>query len=1376
MSRSILTILSLVALMGMILSPIADDVALAQGGDAQVALEEAEEVEQAEDPVPPTEPVQPTEPPLVSPPITEVPLEGIEEPAPATEMLDDDSATEEPVEVQTHRLTITVYHCDHPTFDPYFSSNAQMVLDQCVGQGSGEFSIESTIPVQPQTGGALEFQIGDFLGIVERVAPGYDDPIANCFLRDANGATIDQIGPGKANGGFWKVGSVQSDVHCDWYQVDRGHGDVYIVNMACPQSLNLHLPNVPGSAVTMEELVEACTEPAGAITFTVTYSGISSVVDTTGGEFNDVFFGGVNSGPITIWEDTPPQFEQPIVFCQVNTTEGVELVPFAPAGVHDGRAIDWDLGHGQRLHCAWFNVPPGPGLALPDDPTPTQEPVLEQPPDPGFGAVAINVHACAEGIAAYSLDMYEMAAQCQADPGSVDFTVTNGAYNQTVAAAGGANYASFSDVPEGSVTVTGELPDTYGTPVVFCKVELELDLSDILPTQKIPVAAGAFVTMPLGDGHLLWCDWYNVPGSASPNGAPSDFTVALHTCPAGYDPEAVGANPNLDCPPGPNGVEFTLESEDAGTADRQAITGDSIDNRATFGTVLPGDYTVTQDVPDDIETSFVLGCGGGGGIGPIPAFVEDTVEIGIPPGIVQTCPWFNIPEGDGTRQIAAALTGTASLTMYAYTCPAGFDVNAVDANPQASCTLADGIRLEMDDSIDDNGGWEFETGSTGSGYSTIDGLAPDRYTITESVRNGTTATFAWDCYDLTGSSSRTDPMAMGNYLTYDLADGAQIRCDWFNVTGGTGRVIVNKHACDYLIPAYTLTYEQLVTQCTLDPGSIDFTVVSDTHQETQPASQTPLQLASFANVPSGYVAVVEKLPDGWGTPIVYCQVNLESGDPVSPPAQVEVYVGRQVNFPLEPGQVVYCDWYNVARGLVDVHVAKHACSQGFDAYAADLTELVVNCTADPGIIDFTVEDGALYLQTKTATAAATASFVDVPSGRLRISEELPAGYGLPVVYCRIDFEDGSNVAPAARMTIGGNSTITAPLSAGQVLNCDWYNVPGGAGSVSIWKQLCPEGFDAHTATRLELENLCGDDIPTIDFGLTSGSFSATASSTNLFRYADFPAVPAGSVTVTETVPDGYGEPVVYCHVQETGKPVQPDEKVTVAGGASITWELDADQRLICEWYNAYDSGSIVTVDKFDCPEGTAYDHDLNWYSQNCTAPHDGIEFNLTHSGGLDPEFTANGTVQWSGIPLGPVRIQEYIPGDYGEPAVFCGVVSSSGGPVDAVAKRVESPGGYVETRFDYPNTRYLCYWYNIPGDPGEVTVHKYTCPPGYDLHAEGADPKIDCPEVTNGVPFTLQGAGGDAQSTTGDASDGAVRFGDLGPGPYTVTETMPPGT
>ena len=1223
-------------------APLGEQIALAEQDD------QAPPAEEVEDPAP-----EPTPEPT---PTAEVPLDVVEDPVLPTEVAPDIASTEPPAP-ETHRLTISVYRCDHPEFDPHFSENIQMVFDQCTGTGFGTFTAIGGPTELTQAGSALEFEIFENLAIIETLQPGYDNAIANCFLYDLNGALADQIGPGETSSGAWKVGGIRGDVHCDWYQVDRGIGNVYVVNMACPASA-LGFP-----APTQSELAAICNLPAGQKQFFVEHGAGLTRMGVTGGEFNDVLLEAIQTGPIEIWLDDPGAFESARVFCQVNTLEGVEISPFAEVAVSDFRTSDLALGHGQRLHCGWFNLPEGPGLALPDEePAPTQPPVLD-------------------------------------DPGP--------------------------------------------------------------------------------------------PPTAPPAGNLSDLTIVKHICPPGYDPFAVGANPMLNCPDTINGVNFTLTDEDPDTVDLQTMTGDSIAGAVFFGGLVPGDFTVTETVPNDIDVVFVLGCGGGGGIDPIPTVIDGSLEIGIPQGILLTCHWFNVPEvgaqqgvarvasPEASPGVAAALVGTASLTMYSYTCLAGFDVAAVNANPQASCTLSDGVQIEMDDAIDDSGSWIFETGFTGSGHSTVADLAAGAYFLDLQVANGTTDTFVWDCYDVAGISSRTDPLAMDDTLTYDLADGVQIRCDWFQITGGTGRVIVNNRACGYLVPAYTLTYEQLGTQCTDDPGTIEYTVVSGPHQESKLASKSPLVLASFANVPSGYMAVVETLPDGWATPIVWCQVNDENANPVSPPVQMEVYGDRQVNVDLEPGQVVFCDWFNVAQGFVDVHISKHVCPMGFDAYAADATTLATECASNPGTVDFTVEDGALYLQTNPATGAAPAVFENVPSGQIRVSETLPDGYGLPVVFCRVDFEDNSIIVPFGQAPVEVGPSIAYSLSAGQSLHCNWVNVFGGLGSVSIWSQACPEGFDALTATRLELELGCSEEIGTVDFALANGSFSDTASSTNLFRYADFPAVPAGMVTLTETSASAYDTAVVYCRVQETGQPVTPAEKVEIGVDRSFSWDLEANQWLICQWYSAYDTGSTVMLIKFECPAGTLDDQDQSIYIQNCTQPHDGVDFTLTHSGGASTMPTVGGLVQWTGIPLGPFSIQELIPLDYGEPIVFCGVTASSGGPLDAVAARVEATGGYVESTFDFPNTTYLCYWYNILGGPGEITMHKFTCPPGYDLHASGAAPLVDCAEKTNGVNFTLidtDPATVDLQSITGDSIDGAVYFGGLAPGDYTAIESVPPET
>jgi LPXTG-site transpeptidase (sortase) family protein len=76
----------------------------------------------------------------------------------------------------------------------------------------------------------------------------------------------------------------------------------------------------------------------------------------------------------------------------------------------------------------------------------------------------------------------------------------------------------------------------------------------------------------------------------------------------------------------------------------------------------------------------------------------------------------------------------------------------------------------------------------------------------------------------------------------------------------------------------------------------------------------------------------------------------------------------------------------------------------------------------------------------------------------------------------------------------------------------------------------------------------------------------------------------------------------------------------------------------------------------------------------------------------------------------------------------------------------------------------------------ELFVHKWTCEPGYDYMDPANDFSQDCTTATNGVRFSLYTPGGQVlQSDTGDSVDGAVYFGGLDPGTYTIEESVPDG-
>jgi hypothetical protein len=385
----------------------------------------------------------------------------------------------------------------------------------------------------------------------------------------------------------------------------------------------------------MAELVSICREPAGAKQFFVDHGAGLSRMGVSGGEFNDVLFEAIQAGAIEIWMDSPGAFDAARVFCQVNTLEGVEIAPFAEVPGTNFRATGITLGHGQRLHCSWFNILQGPGLALPDEPAATSPPVAT-PSD-----LTIRLHTCPPG---FDVTVADPVTSCPAGPNGVTFSLADADPAtidlQTMTGDSIGNAVAFGGVAPGEYTISQSIP--AGIASVFVLGCGGGGGIDPVPT----TIANGTLAIGIPPGVLLTCTWFNVPEAAAAGGAASEFRVALRTCPAGYDPEAAGVNPMLDCQAGPNGIEFTLETAAPDIDERETETGDAVDHVAIFEDVAPGDYVVTQDVPNDIETSFVLGCGGGGGVGPIPVFIDDEVTAGIPPGVIQTCRWFNVPEED----------------------------------------------------------------------------------------------------------------------------------------------------------------------------------------------------------------------------------------------------------------------------------------------------------------------------------------------------------------------------------------------------------------------------------------------------------------------------------------------------------------------------------------------------------------------------------------------------------------------------------------------------------------------------------------------------------------------------------------------------------
>jgi hypothetical protein len=895
--------------------------------------------------------------------------------------------------------------------------------------------------------------------------------------------------------------------------------------------------------------------------------------------------------------------------------------------------------------------------ALPEE---TEEPINEL-----LGAIEIDYWECNPGFDITNPDLENLFQDCQGVDNIGFFVNTSDGGQQTQQTGEfGDAHVSFTELPTGQTSFGQSNPD--GRPIaVYCNGIVQHGGPET-GIQNLSVFNGA-VQWDLQDDEIVFCSW--LVGTPA---EPADLIVHKWLCPEGYDPQEDSIDPTEDCTEAMDGVTFIVTDEDPNTSDIQTDTGDSIDGAVMFGGLAPGDYTITETLPDGIESAFLWNCETDP---PQLSLAEEPWNEGpewsfTMAGQDVECQWFNVPGEGGLTTEQATETATEEATETATEEPSG-DSNSVTVYK-----------------------WECPAGT---GY----GMAIDDYSA------------ACDTEHLNIPISLTDDN--GEHATTTQANGTE----WDDVVPVDGN-------------------------------------------------------------PDDAVFLAEEIPDGFGEPVVFCQALDQD--------EWRLYESEDGAFTLDDfgadtPWTVQCNWYNVptdggtpfAGEGYSVTVYKWLCPAG-TAYGQSIDDYSAACDTEHLDIPITLTDAS---GDRPATTQANGTEWDnVTSGdqSFAITETIPEGFGSPVVFCRPVDADEAPLIPVTEGTVLINDFQSD-------YQCFWYNIPleEGFGSVAINKHACPAGIDAYSLDIYELAAQCHEDPGSVDFTVTSGAYNETVAATGGGNYASFTQVPSGTVTVTEDLPDGYGTPIVYCKVEVELdlSDIVPTYLESVGDGPAISAPLGNGQLLWCDWYNVPETGSTITITKWYCPEGTTYDHEDIWYQENCTQVHEGVDFRLAHSEGESLKTTdGSGVVEWTDVPLGPWSIQEYIPVDYAEPVVICGFSAyANGAIVDGFPQRVEAPTGYFEWEFEYPQTQYFCNWYNIPGGPAELTIYKYTCEPGYDLYAWGADPGTDCDEGPNGITFTTDGPNGyHSQTDTGDSVPYAVYFGGLAPGSYTITETVPADT
>lgn len=383
------------------------------------------------------------------------------------------------------------------------------------------------------------------------------------------------------------------------------------------------------------------------------------------------------------------------------------------------------------------------------------------------------------------------------------------------------------------------------------------------------------------------------------------------------------------------------------------------------------------------------------------------------------------------------------------------------------------------------------------------------------------------------------------------------------------------------------------------------------------------------------------------------------------------------------------------------------------------------------------------------TIAGEAIFTPDP-GTYSLVQEVPDGYETPFLWTCIGLAHPLPVVPPLWL---GNAFQMSILD-GQAIECDWMMVEDNDNHlVTVAKLACPEGVDPPDDSYIDALFACNQPIQGVTFTLSTdgGDVQAQTDAGGGIIWTDVDLGVSGEIVIAEEIPVGYGEPEVWCvsFPEDAADPEDFDQVwiPSTNGEIVVSPEQHEPYRFACVFLNkpgdapgpgqnpgqgqGQGSGQnpgqgqgqgqgprvnetgLVRVVTRSCPVGIVQDAFLSDYLIICTQQHNGIQYTLSHGGGIQAMETADGEAAWLDVALGPFDLSVTMPGGYlSDPMVFCGFTESPGGGVQHPSPQA-SAGGTVSGSLDAEGAEYVCYWFNVKAAPvGGLGMDGFVAPSG----------------------------------------------------------------
>jgi hypothetical protein len=749
----------------------------------------------------------------------------------------------------------------------------------------------------------------------------------------------------------------------------------------------------------------------------------------------------------------------------------------------------------------------------------------------------------------------------------------------------------------------------------------------------------------------------------------------------------------------------------------------------------------------------------------------------------------------------SALADTVSVTANVHLCP--YDLTGLDVYTIAPLCTSQAIGDIV--TLDNGSGVVLTLNTDGSGlatFSNVDAGISTFYLYAGAVPpyNGVVA----GCKQEDGTGTDLVPYALmpigglGDVNFFFAAGAASEYCDFFLFQPGVtppapttyGTVTLNKITCPDGFDGYSADIYGLAQNCQDVSKVVSFSLTDSTgatSNATTPGSG--VNLATFANVPSGALTIVETPVPDYGLPRVFCKNSKITGEE-DPEDEVGV-TDTTVNVELKNGyDDLYCDWFNISytEPKIDITVTKHKCTDGYSG--TDLNDLYANCTEPFDPLSFKLDgasSGNPGEQTTGDVIPGGVQWTQMDPDTWYIQEMVSTtDFGLPIVYCKLTAQADGSVSTDDQIPVETRDDgyrISYQVDAGYNLSCDWFNLKSSPYvGIYIHKYGCPANWQQNW-TLNDYYQYCQTIVQGAVFH-ASGSGGDNSQPLSGIDLAWENMAP-GDYVVGESQPSGWSGSVVYCSVGTYNGSQADYSQMNLSDSLEFPVTLTDNQYIDCYWYNLLkqqpvsqatvdpNAPATLTIVKYTCDE--SYDPLAIGANPetDCSDTTDHITFTVLGSSNASVKGKTgddgDGTVTFSGLKPGSYLLRESYP-DLVENA-FIWTCDSDYRVFNypfAPFARIDASG---TTKISLIAGETLtCAWYDVPSPKPEVTPDAdTTSPTGGEVDvnftvlqcASGQIPSSACDPADEGTGVSLtssDGAGGpiDFETDADGKANGSV--------------------